>query len=79
MEQLKVIGTEDDVLVVATEAGERFALPLDEVLRAERAARAVGASTTTSARPVRASARHPSAHRGRALGGERSPRSWAPA
>ncbi|SIR55688.1 septation protein SepH [Microbacterium sp. RURRCA19A] len=35
MEQLKVIGTEDDVLVVATETGERFALPLDEVLRAE--------------------------------------------
>lgn len=35
MEQLKVIGTEDDVLVVATESGERFALPLDEVLRAE--------------------------------------------
>ncbi|MFF0910603.1 septation protein SepH [Microbacterium enclense] len=35
MEQLKVIGTEDDVLVVATESGERFALALDEVLRAE--------------------------------------------
>lgn len=35
MEQLKVIGTEDDVLVVATQAGERFALPLDDVLRAE--------------------------------------------
>jgi len=35
MEQLKVIGTEDDVLVVATQAGERFALALDEVLRAE--------------------------------------------
>lgn len=35
MEQLKVIGTEDDVLVVATQSGERFALALDEVLRAE--------------------------------------------
>ncbi|MBB3158263.1 hypothetical protein FHS07_001959 [Microbacterium proteolyticum] len=35
MEQLKVIGTEDDVLVVATQAGERFALALDEVLRVE--------------------------------------------
>ena len=35
MEQLKVIGTEDDVLVVATQAGERFALALDDVLRAE--------------------------------------------
>jgi len=35
MEQLKVIGTEDDVLVLATETGERFTLPVDEVLRAE--------------------------------------------
>ncbi|MFG6445620.1 septation protein SepH [Microbacterium sp. P06] len=35
MEQLKVIGTEDDVLVLATESGERFTLPVDEVLRAE--------------------------------------------
>ena len=26
MEQLKVIGTEDDTLVLATESGERFAL-----------------------------------------------------
>ena len=29
MEQLRVIGTEDDRLVVATEAGDRFALALD--------------------------------------------------
>ncbi|MFB8385836.1 septation protein SepH [Microbacterium sp. NPDC055910] len=35
MEQLKVIATEDDMLVLATESGERFALPLDEALRAE--------------------------------------------
>lgn len=35
MEQLKVIGTEDDVLVLATESGERYTLPVDEVLRAE--------------------------------------------
>ena len=35
MEQLKVIGTEDGVLVLATEAGERFSLPVDEVLRGE--------------------------------------------
>jgi len=35
MEQLKVIGTEDGVLVVATESGERFALPIDETLRAQ--------------------------------------------
>ena len=34
MEQLKVIGIEDGTLVVATEAGERFSLPLDETLRA---------------------------------------------
>jgi Protein of unknown function (DUF3071) len=35
MEQLKLIGTEDDRLVLATEAGERFSLPVDDVLRAE--------------------------------------------
>jgi hypothetical protein len=35
MEQLKVIGTEDDRLVLATESGERFSLPVDEVLRIE--------------------------------------------
>jgi hypothetical protein len=35
MEQLKVIGTEDDVLVLATESGERFSLAVDEVLRGE--------------------------------------------
>ena len=35
MEQLKVIGTEDDKLILATESGERFSLDLDDVLRAE--------------------------------------------
>lgn len=35
MEQLKVIGTEDDVLVLATESGERFSLSVDDVLRVE--------------------------------------------
>lgn len=35
MEQLKVIGTEDGTIVLATETGERFALPVDDVLRAE--------------------------------------------
>lgn len=35
MEQLKVIGIEEGVLVVATEAGERFALPVDETLRSQ--------------------------------------------
>ncbi|MCR2800888.1 septation protein SepH [Microbacterium sp. zg-Y818] len=35
MEQLKVIGTEDGTIVLATERGERFALPIDDVLRVE--------------------------------------------
>ncbi|WP_439593354.1 septation protein SepH [Microbacterium sp.] len=35
MEQLRVIATEDDKLILATESGERFALPVDESLRAE--------------------------------------------
>lgn len=35
MEQLKVIGIEEGVLVVATETGERFALPVDETLRSQ--------------------------------------------
>jgi len=52
MEQLKVIGTEDDVLVVATQAGERFALALDEVLRAEaRRARRDREDDDRAARP----------------------------
>jgi hypothetical protein len=35
MEQLRVIGTEDGVLVVATESGARYSLVVDDVLRAE--------------------------------------------
>lgn len=35
MEQLKVIGIEEGVLVVATETGERFALAVDETLRSQ--------------------------------------------
>ena len=35
MEQLKVIGTEDENIVLATESGERFSLAIDDVLRAE--------------------------------------------
>jgi hypothetical protein len=35
MEQLRVIGAEDEVLVVATESGERYALAIDDALRAE--------------------------------------------
>jgi hypothetical protein len=35
MEQLKVIGTEDDKLILATDSGERFSLAVNDVLRAE--------------------------------------------
>jgi hypothetical protein len=35
MEQLKVIGTEEGVLVLATESGDRFSLRVDETLRAQ--------------------------------------------
>ena len=53
MEQLKVIGTENDRLVLATESGERFSLAIDDVLRAEvrRARRERDGDERTSARP----------------------------
>ncbi|MHC3000254.1 septation protein SepH [Microbacterium sp. HJ5] len=52
MEQLKVIGTEDDKLVLATESGERFALAVDEVLRIElRKARKDRDADSQAARP----------------------------
>jgi len=35
MEHVTIVGTEDNLLVLATESGARFALPIDEVLRAE--------------------------------------------
>lgn len=35
MEQLRVIGAEDEVLVVVAESGERYALAIDDALRAE--------------------------------------------
>ena len=35
MEQLKVIGVEDGVLVLATESGDRFSLAVDETLRGQ--------------------------------------------
>ncbi|MBZ4486333.1 DUF3071 domain-containing protein [Microbacterium sp. cx-55] len=35
MEQLRVIGTEDGVLVVSSESGQRYSLVVDDVLRAE--------------------------------------------
>lgn len=34
MENVTIVGTEDDVLVLATASGERFALPADDVLHA---------------------------------------------
>lgn len=52
MEQLKVIGTEDDVLVLATESGERFSLAIDDVLRIElRRARRDRERDTEAVRP----------------------------
>ncbi|GAA1951463.1 septation protein SepH [Microbacterium deminutum] len=52
MEQLKVIGTEDEVLVLATDSGERFSLAVDDVLRVElRRARRERASEPPASRP----------------------------
>ncbi|MDY0909723.1 septation protein SepH [Microbacterium sp. CFBP9034] len=52
MEQLKVIGTEDDKLILATESGERFSLDVDDVLRIElRKARQGRESEPQAARP----------------------------
>ena len=52
MEQLKVIGTEENVLVLATESGERFTLAVDEVLRGEmRRARRDRATEERGPRP----------------------------
>jgi hypothetical protein len=52
MEQLKVIGTEDDKLILATESGERFSLAVDDVLRGElRKARREREGDSQAARP----------------------------
>jgi hypothetical protein len=52
MEQLKVIGTEDDKLILATESGERFSLAVDDVLRRElRKARRERDEDAQAARP----------------------------
>lgn len=52
MEQLKVIGTEDDKLILATESGERFSLDVDDVLRGElRKARRERDGDAQGARP----------------------------
>lgn len=60
MEQLRVIGTEDDVLVLATESGERFALPVDDALRMEL--RRAHRDRTAEASAPKASPREIQAH-----------------
>ncbi len=71
MEQLKIIGTEDDVLVLATESGERFSLPVDDVLRVElRKARREREGE--AAREPPEPARDPGAHPRRACPPKRS-------
>jgi hypothetical protein len=53
MEQLRVIGSEDDALVLATESGQRFTLAVDDVLRSElkRAHRHAERAEPRGARP----------------------------
>ncbi|HWI31935.1 MAG TPA: septation protein SepH [Microbacterium sp.] len=52
MEQLTVIGTEDDTIVLATDSGERFAVAIDDVLRAElRKARQERSADAKTPRP----------------------------
>ncbi len=57
MEHVTIVGTEDNVLVLATESGTRFALPIDEVLRREmrRAqSKSAPASSAISPREIQA-------------------------
>lgn len=60
MEHVTIVGAEDDVLVLATESGERFALPIDEVLRTEL--RRAKASRAEKPAPLAASPREIQAH-----------------
>lgn len=60
MEQLKVIGTEGDVLVLATESGERFSLAVEDALRVEL--RKARRERDGEDRAVRASPREIQAH-----------------
>jgi DNA-binding FadR family transcriptional regulator len=60
MEHVTIVGAEDDLLVLATESGERFALPIDEVLRAEL--RRAKAGREDKAAPLAASPREIQAH-----------------
>ncbi|MDX2375339.1 septation protein SepH [Microbacterium sp. LRZ72] len=61
MQELKVIRTEDDRLIVATESGETFALVIDDVLRAE-VRRARGAARDDDSRANRPSPREIQMH-----------------
>lgn len=48
MDQLTIVGTEDDKLILATESGERFSVAIDDVLRVElRKARPAAAPDET--------------------------------
>ncbi|KJL18785.1 septation protein SepH [Microbacterium azadirachtae] len=60
MEHVTIVGAEDDVLVLATESGERFALPIDEVLRTEL--RRAKAGREEKPAPLAASPREIQAH-----------------
>ena len=60
MEHVTIVGAEDHVLVLATESGERFALPIDEVLRTEL--RRAKAGREEKAAPLAASPREIQSH-----------------
>ncbi|MGB4136299.1 MAG: septation protein SepH [Microbacterium sp.] len=62
MENVTIVGTESGVLVLATERGERFALPIDDVLhrelrRASRDAESAPAKLAASPRDIQAQIR----------------------
>ena len=59
MENVTIVGTEAGVLVLATESGQRFALPIDDVLhreikRATREAEPAPARLAASPRDIQA-------------------------
>ncbi len=60
MENVTIVGTEEGVLVLATESGARFALAMDEVLRTEL--RRARAESRPAATPLAASPRDIQAH-----------------
>lgn len=60
MENVTIVGTEDDLLVLATETGERFALAIDDVLHRE--IRRARSRTSDAAPKMTASPREIQAH-----------------